>query len=362
MTRLTVLRRSAFGATLAAIVVTILAGGSLWTIAGNVGMQALGGWLTAPMKAITFLGDERFYLVIIPLLFWCVNKELGAELGVLLTLSGVLNGVLKSFLKHHRPFWENERLELSDATSFSLPSGHAQNSAALLGQLALNTTSKRAALRIAWRVLLIALMVLVPVSRVYLGVHFVGDVIWGVAAGLLLLAAYEWLKPVVRPWLAAQSLGRHVVLAVVAAALVLAINFAMLSIRFGTGVAYGAAYNSLYPDAILSTLEDAATMAGMVFGLWAGLAFESRFVRFSVVGPWWQRAVRFVIGIAGLLIIWMGLKVIFPAEPLALGLALRTLRYALSVLWAIVAWPWIFVRVGLAKSEAPAAPPVSPAV
>lgn len=348
MTKLAVLRWTAFAALFAAVLVTLAAGAWLWTVAGVVGLQGLGGWLTAPMKAVTFLGDEYFYLVLIPLVFWCINKEVGADLGILLAASNILNGVVKSFIKHQRPFWERASLALSEEASFSLPSAHSQNSAALLGRLALEAPARRG-LRIGWRLLLIALMVLVPLSRVYLGVHFPGDVIWGAALGLAVLAAYTWLKPRVKPWLAAQPIGKHVVLAAIAAAAVLALNWALLSAQFGAASGVNAA---LYRDAMNKTLEDAATVAGMLFGMWTGLAFEARSVRFSVAGPFGQRAVRFLLGIVTLFAIWLGLKLLFPADATALGLALRIVRYILTVFWAVGAWPWVFVRIGLANGEA----------
>ena len=72
-----------------------------------------------------------------------------------------------------------------------------------------------------------------------------------------------------------------------------------------------------------------------------------RYVRFSVAGPLGQRVVRYLIGVVGLFVIWQGLSLVFPREPLALGLGLRILRYGLAMFWAIAAWPWLFVRVGL---------------
>ena len=94
-------------------------------------------------------------------------------------------------------------------------------------------------------------------------------------------------------------------------------------------------------------LEDAATIAGLAFGLWVGLALETKAVRFTVAGPWWQRVLRYVIGIIGLVAVWMGLRMVFPHEPTTVGIALRMVRYALAMLWAIVGWPWLFVRIKL---------------
>jgi hypothetical protein len=89
----------------------------------------------------------------------------------------------------------------------------------------------------------------------------------------------------------------------------------------------------------------------MVFGLWLGLAIEARYVHFDTRGTTWQRAARYVLGMAGLLALWLGLKLIFPAEPYALGQFFRALRYALLMLWTAVAWPWLWVRLGLGSAE-----------
>ena len=116
---------------------------------------------------------------------------------MLLVLSSFTNTALKSFFKHSRPFWEAPALQLGEASSFSTPSGHAQTSAALFGYLAWFVADKRRGR--LWVTLLGLLIVLVALSRVYLGVHFLGDILWGAAVGLSLAALYAWLKPKLLP-------------------------------------------------------------------------------------------------------------------------------------------------------------------
>lgn len=329
-------------ALLVALAVTLIVGDRLWALDGVRGLQALGGWLKWPMLVFTFLGDEQFYLIAMPLVYWCLHKGLGADLGILLVLSSFTNTGLKSFFKHARPFWEAPALKLSDASSFSIPSGHAQNSAALFGQVA----RFAAGWRRLWAALLALLIALVALSRVYLGVHFPGDVLWGAAAGLGLLVLYAALKPVLLPRLKTLSLGGHILLALAVAATMPLVVAALLAIPFGSGSRFG----GLYVEAASSALEDGATAAGLTFGLWIGLVLESRYVRFDVVGPWPQRMARYLIGMIGLFVIWLGLRLLFPQEPLWLGLVLRTVRYGLAMLWAIALWPWLFVRLRLGGS------------
>ncbi|MGH2425414.1 MAG: hypothetical protein ACRDF1_03900 [bacterium] len=55
-----------------------------WGIALIVAVQSTGGErLDAVFRAISFLGDEQFYLVFFPLLLWCVDARLGFRLAVI---------------------------------------------------------------------------------------------------------------------------------------------------------------------------------------------------------------------------------------------------------------------------------------
>lgn len=342
-----------------AATLTFIFGVALWDNDPIRTLQGAGGGVTALMQFFTFLGSEMFFLLLAPLVYWCINKSLGADMGVLLVLSGVVNGLLKTFLKHPRPFWSNPTLQLSDASGFSLPSGHAQNSTVVYGYLALwlagkeNRAGRKSGVRWLWVAFLILLILLVSISRSYLGVHYPGDILWGAATGCLILALYAWLKPRALPWLRKQAVWTHVALATAAAAGIIGAEALLLAIPFGTGQTFG----GLYTDAWRTALEEAANVAGMVLGLWIGLALELRLVRFTVAGAWWRRVLRYVLGVAGLFIIWMGLRLLFPTEPQTLALALRVVRYALVMLWAIVAWPWLFVRLKLGARQASAAGP-----
>jgi membrane-associated phospholipid phosphatase len=336
-----------------ALLATVIYGPALWDVAGVRAVQAVGSWLRVPMQVISFLGSPEFFLLLVPLVFWCLDKALGVDLGILLLLSGFVNGIAKASFKYPRPFWSDPFLKLSGATSFSLPSGHAQGTATLFGYLIwyLSVGDNKDNRRTGWRwvavALLVLLVVLVSLSRVFLGVHYPGDVIWGAAAGVALLALYIWFKPRAMGRLRGLRLGAHVLLAGASALAVVVLGLLALAIPVGNGPMFGGLYNA----ARSQTLVEIAGLAGMMVGLWIGLVLEARYVRFAVVGPFWQRALRYVLGLASLFIIWIGLQLILPAEPAALGLAVQVLRYAVAILWAIWAWPWLFVRIGLGVRE-----------
>jgi len=315
---------------------------STWGLDLIRALQNLGTWLLTPMQAFTFLGNEIFFMVALPLIFWCVNKALGRDLALLLALANFFNGLVKELCRLPRPFWVDSRLALSAETSFGLPSGHAMNTTTLFGYVATR-------LQRPWRWLPIVIILLVSISRLYLGMHFPGDVLGGWVLGALLLAGAIWLRPRAAAWLHGLPLGTHVVLALAAALAVLGLYTLVLALPGGDRQTYGLL---LFAGAQEATREGSGTLTGMFFGLWVGLVVEARYVRFATAGPLWQRALRYLLGMIGVVGLWAGLKAIFPAEPYGAGLALRAVRYALMMLWTTWFWPWLFMRIGLGQSDA----------
>ena len=163
-------------------------------------LQSLGGWLAAPMQLLSFFGQESFYILIMPALYWCLDAGIGLRLGAMLMLSGTFNGYFKLLFHSPRPYWVDARVAaLSSETSFGLPSGHAMNAASVWGLLGID-------LKPRWRRALWAagiLAFLIGFSRLYLGVHFLRDVLagwllggtWMVCTVLIMESVSRWRSP-----------------------------------------------------------------------------------------------------------------------------------------------------------------------
>ena len=99
----------------------------------------------------------------------------------------LLNNILKYAFHRQRPHFENPLLTL---TSYSFPSGHTMMAAVLYGVIAAYLFAKTPDRR--WRVLIILsaclLIALVGFSRIYLGAHYLSDVLGAMAEGLAWLA------------------------------------------------------------------------------------------------------------------------------------------------------------------------------
>ena len=80
---------------------TLIEGG----IALIIAIQSLGDWLIAPMKFFSYLGNEEFFLLVLPLLYWSVDSALGLRVAFILVTSNLFNHVGKLLFAGPRPYW-----------------------------------------------------------------------------------------------------------------------------------------------------------------------------------------------------------------------------------------------------------------
>lgn len=267
-------------------------------------------FLDAFFQFVTMLGEEYFYIVLLVLVFWCVDKRYGYKLSFAFLLSGVINGVAKSIVNAARPVGVEgiRSLRLETATGTSFPSGHTQNITAFL-------VSLMRQLRRRWVVAAGCLLILlVGVSRLYLGVHWPIDVLGGAVLGVVsvLIADYlferaargkkKWLSlPLLIPALAAAWVWRD--------------------------------------------SADLVKGAGTFSGFLIGYTVESSLIRFSEQAPFLKQAVKFILGLAVVLMLKEGLKQLFPVDP-----AFDFLRYLLMGLWITVGAPLVFSALRLSTA------------
>ncbi len=143
-------------------------------------------WLDTLMYWITQLGSERAYIVVLVILFLTVDAPIGRRLGLFLLLSFYINQHLKMFMNTTRPFILDPSIirspeALATAEGGGFPSGHAQSSMTLWGLVAFYFRR-----RWLWA-LAGVIIILVSISRLYLGVHWVVDVVGGLVVGVAVM-------------------------------------------------------------------------------------------------------------------------------------------------------------------------------
>jgi membrane-associated phospholipid phosphatase len=311
----------------------------------NFALQQLGPMFDAVMHALSFLGTEDFLLLLVPFIFWCVDSGFGARLLFLVVVSDFVNGLLKWLFHLPRPYWVDSRVKpLESEVSYGLPSGHAQSATAGWGYLAVRVNR--------WWMWLISGLVIagVATARVALGMHFVGDVVGGVIAGLIVLTAFVLIEPRVTRWIAPKPIGFQIATAFFASLAMIVVVLIARSALGGVADPIGWAQLSAQTGAPNAPrgLDTPITDAAIVFGAGAGLALLKRSGGFNARGPWSKRIARLALGLIVLIILRFGLGAIFPREPELAGAIFRYVRYVILVLWATWLAPWVFVKLRLA--------------
>lgn len=282
--------------------------------------HAHGPVLDAVMRAITEAGSTEAYLFLVPMVFWCIDFDLGARLTVLFLFASYFNTSLKDLFHQPRPFDLAPSVRLWSADGYGMPSGHAQLAVVVWGTIAAWFNR-----RWLWA-MAILLAALIGFSRVYLGLHFPTDVVAGWFVGALILGLYLYLGDATTTWLVSLGLAKQVLLS-------LAVPIAGILI---------------HPAA------DTVAAMGALAGAGIGLSVTHRYFPFDARGDAWQRLLRLLLGGLVVLAIYVGLKLVGPGPTSRYYLAYRFFRYSAMGIWSSLGAPWSFRALGLAKvKEAP---------
>ena len=197
-------------------------------LAVNLILQSLDPGLQSIMRIITMLGDQIFYIMFMPTIYWCVNAWAGLRIGVMLLSSASLNGFFKVLLKGPRPYWISDKIVPGvHETSFGIPSGHAMNSTAVWGQSALETKNRKA----IWSAIILVL--LISISRLILGMHFLSDILLGLLLGVMLLFIFARVEKPLGAWLNKQSLKNQLLLAFFSSLFLIGLNWMIIALSSG---------------------------------------------------------------------------------------------------------------------------------
>ncbi|BCJ88500.1 phosphatase PAP2 family protein [Effusibacillus dendaii] len=155
--------------------------------AGDLLRGVAAPWLTRGMIAVTELGSLYvllpLFVIVVGYLWFRLHRFWEAMMFVISGIGSLaLNVILKQLFQRSRPDLQH----LVEAGGYSFPSGHAMVAAGsygMLGYLIWYFLRKQG--RPNWYVpiLTVAWVLLIGVSRVYLGVHYASDVLAGFAAG-----------------------------------------------------------------------------------------------------------------------------------------------------------------------------------
>ena len=269
----------------------------------------------AAAEAVTMLGEQYFFIVIITFIYWIISRKAGFKLAVIFVFSSVFNAVLKIAFRTPRPFEKLSAItgkRVETATGYSFPSGHTQSASSFFTAAALIVRRK-------WAYILAAvLMLAVAVTRVYLGVHWPADVLGALVFGVCIALV---LNRVIDACYDSPGTLKKIFLAleVLVGAVTLLLFILDETTLHGTW-----------------KIHDFFKISGISLGLVTGYFLQERHIRFDPSrGSVLQKTLRYVLGLALTLGFLLGLKKVFPEH-----LLFDYLRYAVVGFTVAFLWPW----------------------
>lgn len=232
-------------------------------------------------ELVTQFGEELLVFVVIAIIYYGYKKELGKKIMYFLLVSLALNNSLKFLLKLPRPIGEMgvQSIRVETATGYSFPSGHAQMAATLWPALA-NIIKKQ------WFNLIAGLIVvMVALSRVYLGVHYPSDALVGMVVGLGVVIAGEFLY---------KNYKNETYIYGITAVIFLPFAFIFL---FDGDAQMAADFYKVY---------------GLLLGVFAAIEYEKKYINFKDTKIWMNRIIRVVLALVLIIGIKEGVKLFTP--------------------------------------------------
>lgn len=272
------------------------------------------------MLLITSLGEETAFLAVAIITYWCLDKNRGYYLMTVGFIGTIFNQFLKLLCRIPRPWVKDPNFTIVEeareaASGYSFPSGHSQSAVGTFGGLAATVSNK------ALRTLFIVIAVLVPFSRMYLGVHTPADVLVGSACSVAMIFGFRFMT---------KGKSVPMMFGVMGA---LAVGF-ICFVEFFPFPADIDAHN------YASGLKNAYTLSGCILGMAIAYFVDKKWVNFPVKAIWWAQILKTAVGLGLVLAVKSGTKSVLNAM---LGTSWGTFaRYFLIVMVAGILWPLTF--------------------
>ncbi len=270
------------------------------------------------MIAITRLGNEIFYTLFVPVLYWCYDKKKAFKIGAVFIISSAINDMAKDIFHNPRPNPQNLLESFRGLTlkyipeSFGFPSGHTQGSLNFWFPMLYYIRKKYVTL------ICLFFIILIPYSRIYLGVHFLGDILGGFVIGILIML---FMFPTLG-FFEKKEINYNEIITV----------FSIIILPLIVGL--------VVPG------KHVINILGVFSGFFTGYILSKNRINFNPTNSFLSNTIKVLSGLIVLMIIRTVLKMVFPDMPLA-----HYTRYWTMGIWISFIAPYLFSRVEMLRGD-----------
>ena len=279
-------------------------------------------FLDSLMNMISMAGEIIIPLFIILFIYWCMDKKRGLAVTLSMLTALITTQIVKAIVRYPRPFMVYPDLinggRLETATGYSFPSGHSTGASSFYGSLAVLFRSR------ILRAIAVILIIMVPVSRMYLGVHWPMDVLAGTVIGLV--SAFLLAPMFLRMQESRESFLLFTSVYGIICFIVSAISAVLLDMALIEALAF----------------SDLSSNTAIAAGVLIGADIEKKHIGFTAAGTNGRKAARYIIGAASSIAVAIMLMML-PFPPYTK----QFLAFFMLGFWVTFCYPAIAVKTGL---------------
>ena len=287
-------------------------------------------------EIITLLGREELHIMFFCVFLFGIDSKFAKKLLIGFSFALHFSDFFKNLFLDPRPDSNILQDTTLKAEGYGFPSVYTAGTLTYWGYTFYGFKGEEKKKRIPWQIFAIFLIIMVPISKLVIGISDLQDVIGGYMLGLLLITAYMYFEPKISSVFEKWSLNKKILMGVA---------FSLGLWIFSSLMSYLLLINNPNWLGIKINIEELALSCGLLLGLAIAIPIEEEYVKYDPKKlDTMKRILATVIGFVIVFGVYLLLDFLFD---LALGayFITRLIKYCLFIITAVLGVPPLLKKI-----------------